>query len=183
MALKTQSKKQMRKQAKSAAKLAAATKASTAASKKVSKKAAKQIAAREDAVRNLINNEDLHDDLRDLAEAAKKAYARVAANPQALLQDKKVHSEVREATSALLDAKSQLAGPKKKKGKFRLFLLAIVGAGTAVATVPALRSKALDLVFGPEEELDYSVGSTSTTASQNGNGAVSNTASSPVTGS
>ncbi|MGX6447093.1 hypothetical protein ACVU7I_03335 [Patulibacter sp. S7RM1-6] len=179
MALKTQSKKQLRKQAKSAAKLTAATKAS----KKASKKAAKQVAAREDTVRNLINNEDLHDDLRDLAEAAKKAYGRVASNPQALLQDKKVHSEVRDATSALLDARAQLVKPKKKKGKFRLFLLAIVGAGAAVATVPALRTKALDLVFGPEEELDYSVGSTSSTTSPNGNGAVSNTASSPVTGS
>jgi hypothetical protein len=174
MALKTQSKKQ-KSQAKAARK----------AAKKVGKSASKQIAAREDAVRNLIENQDLHDDLRNLAEAAKTAYARVAGNPQALLQDKKVHSEVRAGTSALLDAKSQLVGkpPKKKKGRFGLFLLTLVGSTVAVVTVPSLRTKALDLVFGPEEELDYSVGSAAGTPSSNGNAAVSNTASSPVTGS
>lgn len=173
MALKTQSKKQ-KTQAKAAKK----------AAKKVGKSASKQIAAREDAVRNLIENQDLHDDLRDLAEAAKTAYARISGNPQALLQDKKVHSEVRAGTSALLDAKSQLVGkPPKKKKRGRFFLLTLISSAVAVATVPALRTKALDLVFGPEEELDYSVGSAAGTPSPNGNAAVSNTASSPVTGS
>jgi hypothetical protein len=173
MALKTQSKKQ-KTQAKAARKSA----------KKIGKSASKQIAAREDAVRNLIENQDLHDDLRNLAEAAKTAYARVASNPQALLQDKKVHSEVRAGTSALLDAKSQLVGkPPKKKKRGRFFLLTLIGSVVAVATVPALRTKALDLVFGPEEELDYSVGSAAGTPSPNGNAAVSNTPSSPVTGS
>lgn len=174
MALKTQSKKQLKNQAKAARK----------AAKKTGRKASKQIAAREDAVRNLIENQDLHEDLRNLAEAAKTAYARVSGNPQALLQDKKVHSEVRAGTSALLDAKSQLVGkpPKKKRSKFGLLLLTLVGSSVAVVTVPSLRTKALDLVFGPEEELDYSVGSAAGATSTNGNGAVSNTASSPVTG-
>jgi hypothetical protein len=174
MALKTQSKKQQKIQAKAAGK----------AAKKVGKRAQKQIAAREDAVRNLIENQDLHDDLRNLADAAKAAYARVASNPQALLQDKKVHSEVRAGTKAALDAKTQLVGkPKKKRGGFRLLLLTLVSSSIAVVTVPSLRTKALDLVFGPEEELDYSVGSAAGTPSANGNAAVSNTASSPVTGS
>ena len=173
MALKTQSKKQ-KTQAKVARK----------AAKKVGKSASKQIAAREDAVRNLIENQDLHDDLRNLAEAAKTAYARVAGNPQALLQDKKVHSEVRAGTSALLDAKSQLVGkPPKKKKRGRFLFLTLISSTIAVVTVPALRTKALDLVFGPEEELDSSVGSAAGTPSSNGNAAVSNTASSPVTGS
>lgn len=148
MAFKTQSKKQLRKQAKRAQKQA--------------KKAGKQVAAREDAVRNLFDNQELHDDLRQLAEAAKTAYTRVAGTgPQALLQDKKVHSELRNASGALLDAKKSLAKPakkKKKRGFFRLLVLGTIGSAVAVATVPALRGKALDLVFGPEEELDYSVG-------------------------
>lgn len=175
MALKTQSKKQRKIQAKAAKKSA----------KALGRKASKQVAAREDAVRNLIENQDLHDDLRNLAEAAKTAYARVSTNPGAILQDKKVHSELRAGTSALLDAKGQLGGkPKKqKKGKGGLLFLTIVGSGIAVVTVPALRTKALDLVFGPEEELDYSVGSAAGTTSANGNGAVAGSATTPVSGS
>lgn len=173
MALKTQSKKQRKIQAKAAKKSA----------KQLGKKASKQVAAREDAVRNLIENQDLHDDLRNLAEAAKAAYARVAANPGAILQDKKVHSDLRAGTSALLDAKGQLNGKKakKKKGKGGLLFLTVVGSGVAVVTVPALRTKALDLVFGPEEELDYSVGSAAGSTSANGSGAATGAA--PVSGS
>lgn len=176
MALKTQSKKQRKIQAKAAKKSA----------KQLGKKASKQVAAREDAVRNLIENQDLHDDLRNLAEAAKTAYARVSSNPGAILQDKKVHSELRAGTSALLDAKGQLNGKKakkKKKGGFGGLFLVVVGSGIAVVTVPALRTKALDLVFGPEEELDYSVGSAAGTTSANGNGAVAGSATTPVSGS
>ena len=175
MALKTQSEKQRKIQAKSAKKSA----------KQLGKKASKQVAAREDAVRNLIENQDLHDDLRNLAEAAKTAYARVSSNPGAIPQDQKVHSELRAGTSALLDAKGQLGGKKakKKKGGFGGLFLVVVGSGIAVVTVPALRTKALDLVFGPEEELDYSVGSAAGTTSANGNGSVAGAATTPVSGS
>lgn len=153
MALKTQSKKQLKKQAKNAR---------------------KQVAAREEAVRNLLENQDLHEDLKQLADAAKNAYARVASNgPQALLQDKKVHSELRAASGAAVGARQQLGKPAKKKrgGFFRLLLLGTVGAAVAVAAVPSLRSKALDIVFGPEEELDYSTASANGASSVNGAGA------------
>lgn len=152
MALKTQSKKQLRNQAK---------------------KAKKQVAAREDTVRNLLENQDLHDDLKQLAEAARKAYSRVASNgPQALLQDKKVHSELRAASGAAADAKQHLAKPKKKRGGFfRMLLLGTIGAAVAVVAVPSLRSKALDAVFGPEEQLDYSSAAPSGAASVNGSAA------------
>ncbi|MFA4928389.1 MAG: hypothetical protein WC558_07725 [Patulibacter sp.] len=153
MALKTQSKKQLRKQAKNAR---------------------KQVAAREDTVRNLLENQDLHEDLKQLADAAKHAYARVASNgPQALLQDKKVHSDLRAASDAAVGAKHHFAKPKKKKrgGFFRLLLLGTVGAAVAVAAVPSLRSKALDVVFGPEEELDYSSSAPAGAASVNGSAA------------
>ncbi|CAB4909679.1 unannotated protein [freshwater metagenome] len=175
MALKTQSKKQRKIQAKAAKKSA----------KQLGKRASKKVAAREDAVRNLIENQDLHDDLRNLAEAAKTAYARVSTNPAAILQDKKVHSELRAGTSALLDAKGQLNGKpaKKKKGGFGGLFLIVVGSAVAVVTVPALRTKALDLVFGPEEELDYSVGSAAGSTSANGNGSAASTTSTPVSGS
>jgi len=151
------------------------TKKQAKKARKQAKKAGAQLAAREDAVRNILDNQDLHEDLRQLAEAAKSAYARVAgAGPQALLQDKKVHSEIRNASDALLDAKAALSGKKAKKKKRRggllgLLVLGAGGAAAAVVAVPSLRSKALDLVFGPEEELDYSVGTpASPVASPNG---------------
>ncbi|MGE4428514.1 MAG: hypothetical protein AB7G37_18835 [Solirubrobacteraceae bacterium] len=152
MARKTPNKKQLRKQAK---------------------KAQASLAGREEAVRNLIENQDLHEDLRTLAEAARTAYARVAgAGPAALLQDKKVHSELRNASDALLDAKKSLKGKKKKekkgRGLFGFLVLGLGGAVAAVVAVPSVRSKALDIVFGPEEELDYSVGSAAPAGSPNG---------------
>jgi hypothetical protein len=152
MALKTQSKKQLRKQAKNAR---------------------KQVASREETVRNLLENQDLHEDLKQLADAAKHAYARVASNgPQALLQDKKVHSDLRAASGAAVGAKQHLTKPKKKRGGFfRLLLMSTVGAAVAVAAVPSLRSKALDVVFGPEEELDYSSAAPAGASSANGSAA------------
>ncbi|MCK9249297.1 MAG: hypothetical protein M0P31_10035 [Solirubrobacteraceae bacterium] len=154
MARKTPTKKQLRKQAK---------------------KAQATLAGREEAVRNLIENQDLHEDLRALAEAARTAYARVAgAGPAALLQDKRVHSELRNASDALLDAKKSLKGGKKAKqkkqgrGLLGFVVLGLGGAVAAVVAVPSVRSKALDVVFGPEEELDYGVGAAAPASSPNG---------------
>lgn len=47
--------------------------------------------------------------------------------------------------------------PKKKKKRFRkLFFLAIVGGGVAIARSEDLRSKVLDKLFGAEKEFNYS---------------------------
>ena len=55
-------------------------------------------------------------------------------------------------------------GPKRKKRRWgRRLLILLVAAGLALALSEGLRQKVLDLLFGAEEEFDYS--STTTPAS------------------
>ena len=59
--------------------------------------------------------------------------------------------------------KAQRQAPKKRKrsgGLGRMLIIGLVGAGLALALSEGLRSKVLDMLFGSEEEFDY----TSTTA-------------------
>jgi hypothetical protein len=65
---------------------------------------------------------------------------------------------LKDAADSLRDAK---AGRKKKK-RGRGLLLLFVGAGLAIALNEGLRSKVLDMLFGSEEEFEY----TSTTSPQ-----------------
>jgi hypothetical protein len=114
-------------------------------------------------VQRLIEDAELRDNIREAYESARKAYGRLSngkAPTKALLEDKKLHKELSNAAEALRDAGTALkAGPKKKKKKRRLgrvVLLAVVGGALALALSEGLRSKVLDLLFGAEEEFDYS---------------------------
>jgi hypothetical protein len=119
-------------------------------------------------VQRLIQDEDLRENLREAFESGRTAYGRLnngKAPAKALLDDKKLHRELQSAADALRDATEALRdGPKKKKkrkgGIGRLLLLSIVGGAVALAVSEDLRNKVLDLLFGAEEEFDY----TSTTA-------------------
>jgi hypothetical protein len=118
-------------------------------------------------VQRLIQDEELRDNLRTAYESGRSAYSRLnngKAPAKALLDDKKLHKELQNAADAIRDATDALReGPKKKKrkgGLGRLFLLAIVGGAVALGASSDLRNKVLDLLFGAEEEFDY----TSTTA-------------------
>jgi hypothetical protein len=100
-------------------------------------------------------------------ENAKKAYARLTNGKPAtkVLDDKKLHKEVKQAAESLRDAGQALReGPKKKKkrrgGFAKLLFVGIIGAGAAIALSEGLRNKVLDTLFGAEEEFDY----TSTTS-------------------
>ena len=118
-------------------------------------------------VQRLIQDEELRDNLRTAYESGRSAYGRLnngKAPAKALLDDKKLHKELQNAADAIRDATDALRdGPKKKKRKGgigRLLLITIVGGGIALAVSSDLRNKVLDLLFGAEEEFDY----TSTTA-------------------
>ena len=118
-------------------------------------------------VQRLIQDEELRENLRTAYESGRTAYGRLnngKAPAKALLDDKKLHKELQNAADALRDASDALReGPKKKKRKGgigRLLLLAIVGGGVALGVSSDLRNKVLDLLFGAEEEFDY----TSTTS-------------------
>jgi hypothetical protein len=118
-------------------------------------------------VQRALEDEDLRENVRVAFEAARDAYGRFTngkgSSPKALIDDKKLQKDLKKSADALKEAGAALReGPKKKKrfGLGRLLLLAIIGGGAAVAASEGLRNKLLDLVFGAEEEFDY----TSTTA-------------------
>ena len=117
-------------------------------------------------VQRLVEDEDLHDNIRQAYESARDAYERLGKGKspaKALMDDKKLQKDLRKSAEALRDAGMALReGPKKKRrfGLGKLLFIALIGGAIAVATNEGIRNKVLDLVFGAEEEFDY----TSTTA-------------------
>jgi hypothetical protein len=119
-------------------------------------------------VQRFMEDEQLRENLRNAFASAKKAYGRVnGKSPAKALDDKKVQRELREAATSLKDAAESLRGGKKKRGggKGRLLLVALVGAGLALALSEGLRKKALDALFGAEEEFEYTASTTPEPAS------------------
>jgi hypothetical protein len=117
-------------------------------------------------VQRLIADEQLRDNIRTAYEAGRSAYGRMnngKAPTRALMEDKKLQKELRNAARALSDAGTALReSPKKRRsgGLGRMLVVGLVGAGLALALSDGLRSKVLDMLFGSEEEFDY----TSTTS-------------------
>ena len=118
-------------------------------------------------VQRVVEDAELRENVRVAIDNAKSAYGRLTNGKPAskVLDDKKLHKEMKQAAEALRDAGQALREwPKKKKKKRRgfgkLLLLGIVGAGLAIALSEGLRNKVLDTLFGAEEEFDY----TSTTS-------------------
>jgi len=134
-----------------------------AARTKKAKKAATAAAATTSPwVQRLVDDEDLRDNFRVAFEAAKDAYDRISSDgksPKALVEDKKLQKDLNKAAGALKDAGAALKEgpkPKKKKGGFgKKLLLLVVGAAVALAVSEDLRTKVLDLLFGKEEEFEY----------------------------
>jgi adenylosuccinate synthase len=140
-----------------------------AAKKKAAKAGAGAVAAgnavrSNEYVQRLVEDEDLRENLRTAYDSAKKAYSRINGKGpmKALIEDKKTQKELKEAASSLRDAAEALRnGKKKKKRRFgRLLLVAIVGGGLALALSEDLRKKALDALFGAEEEFEYTSSTT-----------------------
>ena len=140
-------------------------------------KAAKAAAAAQSAKENpylqrIIQDEDLRDNMVVAFEAARNAYTRLnkgKAPAKNLIEDKKLHADVKRSADALRDASAALrdapkrATPKKKKRKGgfgKLLLISIIGAGIAIAVSENLRNKVLDALFGAEEEFDYTSNTT-----------------------
>ena len=120
-------------------------------------------------VQRLIQDEDLRDNLRVAFESGRDAFDRLSNGKgpaKALLDDKKLHKDLKNAADSLRDASEALReGPKKKRkgGLGRLILLSIVGGAIALAVSEDLRNKVLDLLFGAEEEFDYTSTTTPST--------------------
>ncbi len=121
-------------------------------------------------VQRVSTDDELRDNVRVAFESARDAYERVSKAKKGkvaktLTNDKQLHTSLQDAAAALKDVGTALKEPvpakavkkaKKKSGGFgrKLFVLAI-GAGLALALSSDLRDKVLDMLFGAEEEFDY----------------------------
>src|SRR3954466_2388929 len=100
-------------------------------------------------VQRIVTDDDLRDNVRVAFESAKSAYERLSngkAPSKALMDDKKLHKDLKEAAEALRGAAAaRRAAPKKQKtrrGRLgRKLLVLLVGAGAAMALSSDLRSK------------------------------------------
>jgi hypothetical protein len=138
------------------------------ANKKVQKagKAAQQARANP-YVQRLIEDEDLRQNIVDAVLSARDAYGRISNGKNTtsqVFEDRKLQKHIKEAAGSARDASVALyEAPKAQKGGGgfkRLLLVGIVGTGVALALSEGLRKKALDALFGAEEEFEY----TSTTS-------------------
>lgn len=111
-------------------------------------------------VQRLIEDPDLRDNVRAAYDHARQAYKRMSNGKppaKALMEDKKLQRELREASSSLREAADQIRGKRKKKHRGRrLVMLLIIGGIAAIAFSEGARKTVLDKLFGAEEEFEYS---------------------------
>jgi hypothetical protein len=114
-------------------------------------------------IQRVIQDAELRANVRSAFDSTKSAYERLAngkAPHRALWEDKKLQRDVQHAVEALRDASSALSeGPKKEArkgfGLGRKLMIGTLAFGLALAGSEKLRTKVLDLVFGKEEEFEY----------------------------
>ncbi|MBW3607143.1 MAG: hypothetical protein KY463_02100 [Actinobacteria bacterium] len=139
-------------------------------------RAAKAAAAAQSAKENpylqrVIQDDELRDNMVVAFEAARNAYGRLnhgKSPTKNLIEDKKLHANLKKSADALRDASSALreapkrTTPKKKRkgGLGRILLVALFGGAVAIAVSEDLRNKVLDALFGAEEEFDYTSNTT-----------------------
>jgi hypothetical protein len=109
-------------------------------------------------VRRLVEDEELRDNIMKAFEAARDAYGRMANGKGAtdtLIDDKKVHKDLKVAAENLRDASERLRGRQRKRRWGRLILIGLAGAALAIILSEDLRKAVLDKLFGAEEEFEY----------------------------
>ena len=112
-------------------------------------------------IQRLVQDAALREEIREALDLTRSAYGRLAngkAPAKALMEDKKLQRDLRDAATTLLDIGITLReGPKRKRKRRlgRMILVTVVGAGLALALSEGLRKKALDALFGAEEEFEY----------------------------
>ena len=139
-----------------------------AAKKKAAKAGAAAIAVKNSPyVQRLVEDEELRANIAQAYDSARSAANRFQngkSPTKAVFDDKKLQKRrPRTAPTRCATRASRCArGPqRKRRGGFGKFLLvAIVGAGLALALSEGLRKKVLDTLFGAEEEFEYSSATT-----------------------
>jgi hypothetical protein len=116
-------------------------------------------------VRRLMEDPELRENIRSAYTSARSAYGRVSNGKgpaKALLDDKKVHRDLRKAADSLRDATDALRAKRRSRTLPKLLFVALVGAGLAFALSEDLRKAVLDRLFGAEEEFEYTSTTTPT---------------------
>jgi hypothetical protein len=115
-------------------------------------------------IQRVIQDATLRENVRTAYDSTRSAYARLTngkAPAKALLEDKKLQRDLQNAVEALKEASNALAEapkkqtPRKRGGFVRKIMIAGLAFGLALAGSEKLRTKVLDMVFGKEEEFEY----------------------------
>ena len=124
-------------------------------------------------IERLIDDPKLRKNVTTALNSTKSAYERLnngKVQPQALLEDKKLHADMGRALGAARDASITLINTQRRRRKGltfgRIVALGAIGAGVALAASEGLRSKVLDMLFGAEEEFQYTPPATSSAPTQ-----------------
>ena len=115
-------------------------------------------------LKRVLEDEELRGNLASAYGAAKSAYGRVTNGKSGtwdLIEDRDLQKELAHIAQSLRDASGALREParrpsrrRRRRGRSLLFLI-VLGV-LAIALSEDLRAKVLDLLFGAEEEFDYS---------------------------
>lgn len=114
-------------------------------------------------IEQLIEDPNLRKNVSAAINSGKSAYGRLSngnVNPQALLEDRKLHAELGRALGAARDATIVLVNAPNRRRRSgltfgRVLILGAIGTGVALGVSESLRSKVLDVLFGAEEEFEY----------------------------
>jgi hypothetical protein len=137
-----------------------------AAKKKAASAGTAVAAAKENAyLKRIADDDDLRDNVRVAFEAARDAYGRLnhgKAPTKVLLDDRKFHKDLHRSAEAMRDVSDSLrTGKRKRKAKRSgmglgtLLAATVIGGIVALVVSEDLRNKVLDMLFGAEEEFDY----------------------------
>jgi hypothetical protein len=114
-------------------------------------------------IQRLIEDPKLRKQVGTAINSGKSAYSRLnngKVSARGVLEDKKLHRDLGRALGAARDVTIIVAAAGSRRRRrgltpARALLLMGIGAGVAVASSETLRSKVLDLLFGAEEEFQY----------------------------
>ena len=114
-------------------------------------------------IQRLIEDASLRDNVRTALDSTRSLYDRLTdgrSPAKALFEDKKVQADLRKTVEAVRDVTVQLTeAPRARARKGmrlgRKIMILGLGAGLALVGSEKLRSKVLDVLFGAEEEFEY----------------------------
>ena len=114
-------------------------------------------------IQRLVADPKLRKNVSTAINSSKSAYSRLSNGKvptRALLEDKKLHADLGRALGAARDVTITITQTQRRRTRKgltfgRKLAFVAIGGGVALAGSEKLRSKVLDLLFGAEEEFQY----------------------------